>query len=317
MPYGAEDLFSLYRSCRLCPRECGVDRTAGRTGVCGMPAALYAARAALHEWEEPCLSGEPPRGSGTVFFSGCCLRCGYCQNRDISRGRAGREISAGRLAEIFLELQDKGAYNINLVTPTHYLPHIVCALREAKENGLHLPVVYNTSGYERPQMLRLLAGLVDVWLPDLKYKSSELSSRYSYTPDYFTHAAAALDEMVRQAGEPQFDADGMMTRGVIVRHLCLPGQGEDSRAVIRWLWERYRHGIFLSLMSQYTPLAGVEQEFPELARRLTGEEYERLVDFAVGLGVENGFIQEGSAAKESFIPAFDGEGIDRAGGKEG
>ena len=300
---------TIYQSCRLCPRQCGADRTVGGSGFCGQSARLFAARAALHYWEEPCISGERPGGSGTVFFSGCTLRCAYCQNAEISRGEAGRELSAERLADIFLELEQKGAYNVNLVTPTHYLPHLLAAIPDARKRGLTVPIVYNTSGYERPELLRRLEGLVDVWLPDFKYKSAELSEKYSAAPDYFEWALAALDEMLRQAGPPRFDGRGMMTRGVIVRHLVLPGHTDDSRAVVQTLWERYGDSIWLSLMNQYTPMPGVAERFPELSRRLLPKEYESVVDFAAELGIEQAFVQEGGTAEESFIPPFDYEGL--------
>lgn len=294
------------RECRLCPRECGARRLDGERGFCGADGTLRVARAALHHWEEPCISGE--RGSGTVFFSGCSLQCVFCQNYEISSHSAGKEIPVKRLAEIFLELQDKGAENINLVTPTHYVPQIIAALEAARDSGLLLPIVYNTSGYERVETLRLLDGLIDIYLPDFKYVSPAEAKRYSGAEDYFPVAAAALDEMVRQAGPAVFREDGMMERGVIVRHLMLPGLAEDTRAVIRYLYERYGDDIYLSLMNQYTPLPQVKA-WPELDRKLTGEEYESAIQFALSLGLENGFIQEGGTAEESFIPPFDNEGV--------
>ena len=224
-------------------------------------------------------------------------------------GEAGKEISIERLAEIFLELQGKGANNINLVTPTHFVPQIAEALRQAKKNGLSLPVVYNTSSYEKVETLQMMEGLVDIYLPDLKYQSSELSSRYSHAADYFEQATAAIAEMVRQVGEPVFEGEEMLLqRGVIVRHLVLPGQVEDSKAVIRYLYETYGDRIYISIMNQYTPLAEME-DYPEINRKLTEEEYDEVVDYAIELGVENGFIQEGETAEESFIPAFDLQGI--------
>lgn len=298
---------SKMEDCNLCPRACHVDRWQGKRGYCGQTARIRAARAALHMWEEPCISGTA--GSGTVFFSGCQVRCVFCQNREIAMGEAGKEISIERLAEIFLELQGKGANNINLVTPTHFVPQIAEALRQAKKNGLSLPVVYNTSSYEKVETLQMMEGLVDIYLPDLKYQSSELSSRYSHAADYFEQATRAIAEMVRQVGEPVFEGEEMLLcRGVIVRHLVLPGQVEDSKAVIRYLYETYGDRIYISIMNQYTPLAGVE-DYPEINRKLTEEEYDEVVDYAIELGVENGFIQEGETAEESFIPAFDLQGI--------
>lgn len=292
--------------CMLCPRLCGADRENGRTGYCRMTSSLKVARAALHMWEEPCISG--PRGSGTVFFSGCTLRCIYCQNYEIAAGAAGKDITVGRLAEIFLELQEKGAANINLVTPTHYIPGITAALDISKKQGLKLPVVYNTSGYERVESLKALEGYVNIYLPDFKYMSSELAAKYSKAPDYPEAAKAALKEMVRQAGRAVFSGDGMMQSGVIVRHMLLPGQLLDSKRIIRYLYETYHDRIYISIMSQYTPLEQVK-DIPELNCRVKKKAYDRLVDYAVGLGITKAFIQEGAAADESFIPPFNAEGV--------
>lgn len=294
------------RDCVLCPRDCHVDRDAGEIGYCGVTSELRVARAALHMWEEPCISGEA--GSGTVFFSGCNLHCVYCQNYHIAHAELGKAITVERLAEIFGELQAKGALNINLVTPSHYVPQIVEALTIAKARGLSLPVVYNSSAYEKADALRLLDGLVDVYLPDLKYVDSAISKKYSHAADYFTVATAALAEMVRQVGEPLFDDQGIMRKGVIVRHLLLPGCLWDSKAVIRYLYETYGDQIYISIMNQYTPLPHVAC-YPELDRKITPEEYDELVNYALDLGVENGFIQEGDTALESFIPDFDDEGV--------
>lgn len=294
------------KQCRLCPRNCGVNRLKGERGYCGAGDRLKLGRAALHQWEEPCLSGT--RGSGTVFFSYCNLKCVYCQNNSISREQGGKEISVERLAEIFLELQQKGAHNINLVTAVHFLPHIAEALRSAKGQGLVLPIVYNTSGYEKAETLRMLEGLVDIYLPDFKYMSAETAKRYSNAPDYPEVAKTALDEMVRQIGEAVFDEEGMMRRGVIVRHLVLPGCEEESRQILRYLYQTYGDRIYISLMNQYTPFGAVER-YPELNRRISKRVYEDLIDYAVDLGIENGFVQEGDTAKESFIPAFLGEGV--------
>ena len=298
---------TLLSNCILCPRKCGVNRASGRTGYCGMPAELVVARAALHMWEEPCISGTS--GSGTVFFGGCNLKCVFCQNHNIAIGKTGKEITIQRLAEIFLELQEKGATNINLVTPTHYIPQIRDALILAKEQGLTLPIVYNTGGYETTEALQLLDGLVDIYLPDLKYYSSELSSKYSHATDYFEKATLALAEMYRQVGTPVFaEATGMMKRGMIVRHLILPGQTKDSKKVLRYLHETYGDNIYISIMNQYTPLPHVAQ-IPELNRRVTAEEYDKVVNFALQIGIENAFIQEGETAEESFIPPFNIEGV--------
>lgn len=291
--------------CELCPRKCGIDRTISM-GYCGEGSSVRVVRASLHMWEEPCISGRS--GSGTVFFSGCPLKCVFCQNREIVSGNRGRELTVPQLARLFLLLQDKGAANINLVTPTHFTPQIAEALSMAKAQGLAVPVVYNTSGYERVETLQLLDGLVDIYLPDLKYYSAELSARYSNAPDYFVHASRAVAEMVRQAGEPCFDSglpdEKMMRRGVIVRHLVMPGHVRDSMEVIRYLYDTYKDDIYISIMNQYTPPAGLD-DYPEIARRVTRREYNRVVDYAIELGVTNAFVQEGDTAKESFIPDFE------------
>lgn len=301
-----ELLQQLMSNCTLCPRNCGVDRIAGKTGYCGEPAEIYAARAALHMWEEPCLVGST--GSGTVFFSGCNMKCVFCQNHNIAIGQTGRTITISRLAEIFLELQQKGATNINLVTPTHYIPQIRLALLQAKAEGLTLPIVYNTGNYEKPESLRLLDGLVDIYLPDMKYFSPELSSKYSFAPDYFAKACESLKEMYRQTGPCDFDGQGILQRGIIVRHLILPGQVKDSKKILHYLHDTYGNNIWISIMNQYTPLPQVA-DILELNRKVSAAEYDRVIDYALRLGIENAFIQEGETAEESFIPAFDLEGI--------
>lgn len=295
--------------CRLCPRKCGVKREEGETGVCGQTNVVKAARAALHYWEEPCISGTA--GSGTVFFSGCALHCVFCQNKSIADGTAGKYISTERLTEIFLELQAKGANNINLVTPGHFVPQIAEALTQAKKQGLGLPVVYNTGGYEYADTLRRMEGLVDIYLPDFKYMDTALGERYSHAANYSDVAKAAIEEMVRQTGEAVFeggDEEGLMKRGTIVRHLVLPGCVEDSKSVIRYLYETYGNTVYISIMNQFTPMPLLVR-YPEINRRVTEAEYEEVVDYAISIGVECGFIQEGGTAEESFIPAFDGEGV--------
>lgn len=334
------------QACRMCPRSCGVDRTMGQTGFCGQTNQLKVARAALHMWEEPCISGT--RGSGTVFFSGCGLRCVFCQNHIIADGGVGEIITTERLAEIFLELQEKEACNLNLVTAAHFVPQVVEALDKARGQGLCLPVVYNTRAYEEVDTLRMLEGYVNVYLPDLKYVDAELSRKYSQAADYFDKARAAIAEMVRQVGEPEFIREEtlksltegsfgenseehrggcnfrlnvveyqsrseqgealLMTKGVIVRHLLLPGCTRDSRRVLDYLLSEYGNRIFISIMNQYTPLLHVSA-YPELQRKVTRREYEAVIDYALELGLENGFIQEGDTAKESFIPDFDGRGV--------
>ncbi|MBR5598039.1 MAG: radical SAM protein [Lachnospiraceae bacterium] len=298
--------------CNLCPRNCLVDRQDGKRGYCGQSNKILVARAALHMWEEPCISGK--EGSGTVFFCGCTLRCIFCQNYLIALGRnnkdesIGKEITIERLKEIFLELQNQGANNINLVTGTHFIPQIAEALRMAKAEGLVIPVVYNTSSYERKESLRLLEGLVDIYLPDMKYVSKELSKEYSHAQDYFEVAKDAIEEMVRQVGEACFDERGYMKKGVIVRHLVLPGSTKDSKAVLEYLWNTYGNRIFVSIMNQYTPTEQIKNH-PMLSRKVTKREYAKVVDYALSLGWENAFIQEGETAKDSFIPDFDGNGV--------
>ena len=295
----------MKNGCSLCPRNCMIDREV-TSGYCGVKHTLRVARAALHFWEEPCISGE--EGSGAVFFTGCNLRCVFCQNYHIARAEQGKEISIARLSEIFLELQSQKANNINLVTATHYVPQVVEALKIAKKNGLSIPVVYNCGGYENADTLRMLEGLVDIYLPDFKYLDSERAGKYSHAKDYPEIAKSALSEMVRQQPVPEFDERGIMKRGVIVRHLMLPGGIKDSKNVVKYLYDTYGNQIYLSLMNQYTPLPHVA-DYPEINRKLKKFEYDRLVDYAISLGVENGFIQEGETAVESFIPAFTNEGV--------
>lgn len=373
----------ILENCRLCARSCGVNRMKNRAGRCGQTEELVVARAALHMWEEPCISGK--EGSGAVFFVGCPLGCVFCQNREIARGRVARDessraeneishrrgeqsaaaekishrrgeqsasadeishrgdeqsaaadeishrrgelpaaageishqrveqpgkiISVDRLAEIFLELQGQKANNINLVTPTHYVPQIVEAVREARKKGLHIPIVYNTGSIETPETVHMLEDTVDIFLPDLKFCGRDVAGRYAHLPAYFNIATKAIGEMVRMRGEAAFDERGMMTRGVIVRHMVLPGHTKDSKEILRYLWENFGDSIYVSIMNQYTPMPGIEREFPELGRRVTRREYDRVVDYALELGFSNAFVQEGPTAEESFIPAFDGAGV--------
>ncbi len=309
------------QDCTLCPRSCHANRANGQAGYCKQTDKIKAARAALHMWEEPCISGRS--GSGTVFFSGCNMGCVFCQNYSISQGNTGKIISPERLSEIFLNLQEQKPCNINLVTPTHFLPHIKKALENAKSNGLSIPVVYNTSSYEKAETLKELDGLIDIYLPDLKYYSPALGKRYSAAEDYFSYASSAIEEMVRQTGVPVFSPQGLpledqdeysgplMKKGVIVRHLMLPGHMEDSKAILRYLSSTYKNDIYVSIMNQYTPIPSFldSDAYPELNRSVTSIEYERLVDYAISLGIENGFIQEGDTCSESFIPPFDCYGI--------
>lgn len=297
------------KRCTLCPRKCQADRDRGERGFCGQSSELKVARAALHFWEEPCISGE--KGSGAVFFSGCPLHCVFCQNRKIADGTVGKTISVERLAEIFLELADQGAGNINLVTPGHFVPRIIKAVERARNQGLTLPVVYNTGSYESLETIKSLEGIVDIYLPDFKYMDPALSRKYSHAADYGEVAKAAIREMVRQTGEAVFEGggeEGLMKRGTIVRHLVLPGCIRDSREVIRYLYETYGDTIYISIMNQFTPLCQ-GNDYPELNRRITPKEYDAVVDYAINLGVEHGFIQEGDTADESFIPGFDCTGV--------
>ena len=295
-----------YENCLLCPKKCGINRRTGQTGVCGVSSEIKVARAALHYWEEPCISGK--RGSGAVFFSGCSLHCVFCQNREISDGKAGKLISKERLSDIFIELADKGANNINLVTPGQYIPDIVWAVNDAKSRGMKLPIIYNTSGYENVTELKLLEGIVDVYLPDFKYMDSTLSARYSRAKDYPSVAKQALSEMVRQQPDVVIDdATGLIQKGVIVRQLLLPGHVNDAKAVLKYLYDTYHDHVYISMMSQFTPIA--LKDYPEINRTVTRREYERLVDYALEIGITNAFIQEGDVAKDSFIPAFDCEGV--------
>ena len=286
--------------CNLCPRKCNVDRS-NAIGFCQANDKIYVARAALHYWEEPCISGS--EGSGAIFFSGCNLRCVYCQNHFISRKMHGSEVSVSQLVDLFFDLKQQGANNINLVTPTHYIPQIVLAIIEAKRSGLSLPIVYNTSSYENVESLKMLEGLVDVYLPDLKYVSSDLASKYSGAPDYPLTAKAAIEEMFRQVGKPVF-YENKINSGVIVRHLCLPGHTKESKAVIKYLYETYGNNIYISIMNQYTPISEILENYPEINRKMTHKEYEKVLNYALDLGIENAYIQEGDVASESFIPEF-------------
>ncbi|MBQ3118551.1 MAG: radical SAM protein [Clostridia bacterium] len=294
-------------ACRLCPRECGADRTKGEKGVCGASDKIICARASLHLWEEPCLSGD--KGSGTVFFSGCNMGCVFCQNGQISHGGKGIKISPQRLCEIFFELRDKGAHNINLVTAGHFLPQVIRAVEKAKVKNIGIPFVYNSSSYEKREAIAKCKGLIDIFLPDFKYMENENAKKYSNAFDYPEIAKEAIEEMVTQQPECIFDDGGLIERGVIVRHMMLPSHLRESKKIIKYLHDTYGDKIFISIMSQYTPVGNLEK-FPELMNKVSKKDYDKLVDFAIELGVENAFIQEGEAAQESFIPEFSGEGIE-------
>lgn len=301
----------MYSDCSLCPRECHKNRENGY-GACHVGAQVMLSRAALHMWEEPCISGKS--GSGAVFFSGCSLGCVFCQNHKISKGQIGYVVSVERLTQIFFELKEQGANNINLVTPDHYIPSVCEAIRCAKERNIGIPFVYNCSGYEKQQQLRRMEGLVDVYLPDFKYADSETAMKYAKAPDYPQRAKESVAEMVRQTGACVFDENGIIQKGVIVRHLLLPGKVRAAKEIVRYLHETYGDRIYVSLMNQYTPGEDAKKRlfaYPELQRKVTKREYDRLVQFALEIGVKNAFIQEGDTASESFIPAFDLEGIVR------
>lgn len=298
--------YAEYSNCLLCPRECGTDRNINKTGFCGETSQLRVGRAALHFWEEPCISGE--RGSGTVFFSGCNLRCCYCQNYNLSRGSEGIPINTQRLSEIFLNLQQQGAHNINLVTAEHFAPDIKAAIIRARETGLNIPVILNSSGYVSLKALEILKDVIDIYLVDFKYMDNELAKNYSMAQNYSDVAKAALSEMIRLAGEVKLDDAGMLRRGVLVRHLCLPTHTDDSKRVIKYVFETYGKKVLLSIMSQYTP-KGSCSRFPELSRKLSEDEYDGIIDFCLDIGIEEAYIQDGEAASESFVPKFDGEGV--------
>ncbi len=319
---GAMNFANELSACTLCPRACEANRAAGERGFCGADDTLVVARAALHHWEEPPISGQA--GSGTIFFGNCPLRCIYCQNQVIAAGQAGVAVSVEDVARMCLDLEGQDALNVNMVTPTHYAPHIRAAVSLARAQGLSLPVVWNTSGYETVHAIRENRGTVDVYLTDFKYADAASAARYSHAADYPQVALAALEAMVEVVGEPVFDeVEGAprMTRGVVVRHLLLPGCLEDSKHVVRTVWERFGDSVALSLMNQYTPVLAQAagegdawassqlERCPELARRVPNDEYEELLDYADSLGIEDYFWQEGEAAKESFIPAFDLTGV--------
>ncbi|MBQ3181775.1 MAG: radical SAM protein [Clostridia bacterium] len=299
------DIFDLSR-CILCPRECKAERTNENSGICGASDKIRIARASLHAWEEPCLSGR--NGSGTVFFTGCNLGCVFCQNSEISHKNKGYEVSKERLCEIFFELKEKGAHNINLVTAVHYLPMVLDAVKSAKQQKINIPFVYNSSGYEKAESLAFADGLIDIYLPDFKYLDRERSKRYSKAADYPEVATSAIDEMVRQRPKCVFDEAGILQSGVIIRHLLLPDGLLESKKIIKYLYEKYADNIFISIMSQYTPF-GELKDFPELKNKVRSADYEKLVDYAIKIGVTNAFIQDGSAAEESFIPDFSGQGV--------
>ena len=291
---------NILKECRLCPRNCGINRYE-KVGVCGAGSKVKVSHYSLHEWEEPVISGT--NGSGTVFFSHCNLKCIFCQNKKISTGVYVKEITNKRLGEIFLELQERGAHNINLVTPTHYVPQIKKVLSKLKDNELKIPVVYNTSSYENVETIKMMDGLVDIYLADFKYYDNELAMNYSNCKNYFEVAANAIDEMYRQVGSPIFEND-LMKKGLIVRLLILPGHKEDAKKIIEYVYNKYKDNVFISIMNQYTPVTK-SLVYPNLNWTVTDNEYCDVINYACDLGVTNAFVQEGETADESFIPEFD------------
>lgn len=290
---------NYFKNCNLCPRNCNINREKEH-GYCHANNKLKIARAALHYYEEPCISGT--NGSGAIFFTYCNLKCIFCQNYEISTKNIGKEISIEKLSDICLNLQNQGANNINLVTPTHYIPLIKESLIKAKNKGLTIPIIYNTSGYEKVSSLKLLEGLIDIYIPDLKYKSEILGKKYSNAPDYFNITTKAIKEMYRQVGKPKFSKEGIMQKGLIVRHLAIPENEKDSKEILTYLYNTYKNNIYISLMNQYTPIR--KTKYNELNRKLSKKEYYNLIDYAISLGIENCFVQEEGTQKKSFIPDF-------------
>lgn len=294
-------MFKEYDNCTLCPRKCGVNRNLGETGVCTQTSEIKIGRSDLHYWEEPCVSGE--NGSGTVFFSGCSLRCIYCQNYNLGRGGAGQKLSGRELCDVFTELQRKGAHNINLVTADHFAPHIKDAVVKARKNGLTIPVALNTGGYISEETLEILKDVIDIYLVDFKYMDSEIARKYSSAPDYPEIVRKAIAKMLDFVGESVFDKDGILQKGVVVRHLCLPSHTEDSKSIIKYLFDTCGARIIYSIMRQYTPVRKSEK-YPNLNRRITEKEYDEIIDFCIETGLEDAYIQDDECALESFIPEF-------------
>ena len=298
-------MLDLYKDCILCPRKCHTNRYQ-EYGYCKKSATLKVARSALHFFEEPSISGT--NGSGTIFFSGCNLKCCYCQNREISHDGFGKEITIERLSQMMLELQDKKANNINLVTPTHFVPSIIEAIKLARRKGLSIPIVYNTSGYESIETLKLLDGYIDIYLTDFKYFDNELGEKLSKCSNYFAIASKALEEMYRQTGKNKFNDNGIMIKGIIVRCLVLPTKSKDTKEIIKYLYQKYQDNIYLSIMNQYTPLYYIK-DYPFLNETVSKNEYNEIIDYALDLGITNAYMQEDGTCSESFIPPFDLEGV--------
>lgn len=300
------DYMKLLEKCNLCMRNCNVNRNKGVKGLCNSTNNIRVARAALHFWEEPCISGE--NGSGTVFFSNCNLRCVFCQNYEISNEGFGKEITVDRLADIFIELQEKGANNINLVTPTHFVPQIIEALKIAKNNGLDLPIVYNTNSIDTLDTIKALNGYIDVYLPDFKYFEDKYSMKYSKIKGYSKNVIDVIDEMIKQVGAPKFNKDGIIEKGVIVRHLLLPGLLFDSKKVVDAIYNNFGDNVYISLMNQYTPMHNAKM-YPEINKSINEKTYDVLIDYALSIGIKNGFIQESGTNSKEFVPDFNNEGV--------
>lgn len=295
------------KKCTLCPRNCNVDRTSSSLGFCNATDKVKIARASLHFWEEPCISGT--KGSGTVFFSNCNLKCVFCQNHKISHGGFGKEISIEKLSSIFLNLQDRGAHNINLVTPTHYAFQIIKALDLAKKNGLSIPILYNSNGYEKESTIESLKGYIDVYLPDFKYFNDKYAIKYSNCKNYFKYASSSIEKMYMQVGAPSFDSKGLIKKGVIIRHLMLPGLLFDSKKIVDYIYSKFKDNVYLSIMNQYTPIDSLTNKYPEINKTLNPKHYKSFINYCAELGIKNAFIQDSESSSEKFIPDFDLRGI--------
>lgn len=299
-------MLNMLESCKLCPKNCSVNRLNGKIGFCKCRDLIDVARVSLHMWEEPCITGT--NGSGTVFFSGCNLNCVFCQNHEISQEGIGKSITIRRLSEIFLEEQERGAHNINLVSPTHFVPQIIESIKIARKNGLKLPIAYNSNGYENVSTIKELSGYIDIYMPDLKYMNDKYAIKYSHAKDYFKFASKAIDEMVKQNPKPVFDNNGLMTKGVIIRHLMLPGLLFDSKKIIDYIYNKYGDNVYISIMNQYTPMFK-SKDYPEINKPLNPKHYDSLINHCINLGIKNAFIQEEGTVKESFVPHFDLRGV--------
>ncbi len=299
-------MLTMLECCSLCPRNCNVNRLKGQVGFCKSSSNLNVARVSLHQWEEPCISGT--KGSGTVFFSNCNLSCVFCQNHEISQEHIGKNVSIERLSKIFIEQEMRGAHNINLVTPTHFVPQIIEAIKLSKKDGLSIPILYNSNGYENIDTIKALSGHIDIYLPDLKYMNDKYAEKYSKVADYFKFASPAIDEMVLQHPKPIFNTNGIMLKGVIIRHLMLPGLLFDSKKIVDYIYNKYGDNVYLSLMNQYTPMFN-SVRYPEINKPLNPKHYQSLVNYCQNLGFKNCFIQEDGTVKESFVPHFDLTGV--------